>query len=81
MGKLFRVWHKPQVPCASFYISVRGPAEAKLVLSALARYDVFQLTYGIKGDYCNAQGLEVNNYKGEWEEWTHARTGKDIHGR
>lgn len=69
-----RVWHCPQVPCAAFHVPVASPKEAKLVLNALANYDLFQLEHNIKPDYCNAQGLEVyESDAGEgspdWCEW------------
>jgi len=63
-----RVWHIPQVPMYAFHIYVSSVKEAKLVLEALAIYDLFQLQYKIKPDYSNAQGLEIWDGK-EWIEW------------
>ncbi|HEX8610183.1 MAG TPA: hypothetical protein VF800_02760 [Telluria sp.] len=64
-----RVWHAPQVPGKPFHVRVASIGDAKLVLSALADYDLFQLANNIKPDYCNAAGLEVFD-DGEWCEWT-----------
>lgn len=79
-----RVWHIPQIPGKSFHVSVSTLAEAKLVLNALARYDLFQLKHHIKPDYCNAQGLEMveigDDGDLEWSEWCDASTGNDIGG-
>ena len=77
-----RVWHVPQVPGAAFYVPVNSPKEAKLVMSALAHYDLFQLAQNIKPDYCNAQGLEVyeadaGEGKPDWCEW-YSEDGENI---
>lgn len=69
-----RVWHIPQIPGAPFHVAVDSPAAARLVLHALADYDLFQLRHRIKPDYANAQGLEVFE-DGEWCEWTNEDGG------
>jgi hypothetical protein len=75
-----RVWWIPQVPGKQFFVPVQGFVQAKLILAALAHYDLFQFENRIKPDYCNAGGLEVWNENssddngnpvgvGGWEEW------------
>jgi hypothetical protein len=78
-----RVWWIPQVPGTAFKVPVKDIEQAKLILNALANYDLFQLKEHIKPDYSNAGGLEV--YVGEvdyetndgWEEWQD-KEGRDI---
>ena len=60
-----RVWHIPNVPSEGFHISVANLAEAKIVLTALAEYDLY-LGEGVIAT--NAQGLEVFESI-EWVEW------------
>lgn len=70
-----RVWWVPQVPMKPFRVSVKSIREAKLLLNALAHYDLFQLNNHIKPDYSNVGGLEVfnddidGNCTADWEEW------------
>lgn len=69
-----RVWWIPQVPMKAFHVPVANVKEAKLILTTLARYDIFQLENNIKPDFCNAGGLEVfeaDNGEGVpgWSEW------------
>ena len=78
-----RVWWIPQVPMQGFHVSVNNIREAKLLLNALADYDIFQFKNHIKHDYSNAGGLEIysdniddENTKG-WEEWEND-DGEDI---
>lgn len=71
-----RVWWIPQVPGPRFFVPVADIAQAKLVLTALARYDLFQLEHRIKPDFANAGGLEVFE-GGAWCEWNNA-DGEDI---
>lgn len=57
-----------------FHVSVPDAATGKLVLKALAEYDLFQFNNKIKPDYCNAQGLECLDVEedGEYdssEDW------------
>ena len=63
-----KVWWKPQVPCESFEYPVKDIPQAKMLLKALALYDLFQLNHKIKPDYCNAGGL-VQFQDGEWLDW------------
>jgi hypothetical protein len=63
-----RVWWIPQIPMKPYHVEVRTIREAKLVLDALAHYDLFQFKNRIKPDYSNAGGLEVF-HGGDWEEW------------
>lgn len=72
-----RVWWKPQVPCASFYVSVKDIWTAHKILEVLADYDLWQLDHNIKPDFSNAGGLEIYDGK-EWEEWEEPETGQQI---
>lgn len=71
-----RVWWIPQVPGQPFHVDVADLSQAKLLLTTLARYDLFQLANRIKPDYANVGGLEVFE-DGEWCEWNDA-DGCDI---
>lgn len=80
-----RVWHIPQVPMAAFHVEVASLEQAELVITTLARYDLFQLNQGVKPDYSNASGLEVYDATGAvdgngagWVEWHHPDTGSEI---
>jgi hypothetical protein len=75
-----RVWWIPQIPGKPFHVAVESPAQAVLLLNALAEYDLFQFTNRIKPDYCNAGGLECFSQDGddEWCEWYDEATGGDI---
>lgn len=72
-----RVWWIPQVPMKAFRRNVADLTQAKLLLEALADYDAFQFENQVKGDYCNAGGLEVFEAD-EWSEWYHPETGEDF---
>lgn len=75
-----RVWHIPQMPMKPFHVEVVSVKDAKLVLNALANYDLFQFENKVKPDYCNAQGLEMLEDIGdgpEWVEWNDDN-GRDI---
>lgn len=63
-----RVWHIPQIPGKPFHVTVASVEQAKLVLSVLANYDIFQFKNRIKPDYSNASGLDVFQ-DGDWWEW------------
>ena len=68
--KELRVWWIPQIPMnESFKVIVKNIDEAKLLLNALAEYDLFQLKHNIKPDYSNVGGLMTFNEDGEWEEY------------
>lgn len=78
-----RVWWCPQIPMTRFFVDVASPQEAKKLLDVLADYDMFQFENNVKGDYCNAGGLEVFEDVDEegdlaWYEWSHPETGEDI---
>lgn len=71
-----KVWWIPQVPMTSFDVFVSSFAHAKVLLEALAQYDLFQLDNNIKPDYSNAGGLciwnedlEADDCGGKWEDW------------
>lgn len=53
-----RVWWIPQVSCKAFHVDVESQEEAIKIMDVLAKYDLFQLEYKIKPDYCNIGGLE-----------------------
>lgn len=72
-----RVWWIPQVPMKAFHRDVADLAQAKLLLETLADYDAFQFENRVKGDYCNAGGLEVFE-EGGWSDWYHPETGEDF---
>jgi hypothetical protein len=72
-----RVWWIPQVPMKAFRVDVKTIDEAKLLLRALAQYDLFQLENNIKPDYANAGGLETFQ-DGDWCEWCDDETGDSI---
>ena len=71
-----KVWWKPQIPCKSFDVPVANVVEARLLLDALAEYDLFQLKHRIKPDYANAGGLlffdgqdDHHGADGSWCDW------------
>lgn len=73
-----RVWWIPQLGMENvFYESVETPKEAKKILDAFARYDLFQLENNVKPDFANAGGLEVFE-DGEWCEWYDEESGESI---
>lgn len=55
----------------AFRWNVETPRQARDLLAVLASYDLFQYENKVKGDYCNAGGLEVL-IDGEWQEWEDA---------
>ena len=75
-----RVWWIPQVPGRQFLVDVASVDEAIKVLDILARYDLFQLKHRIKGDFCNAGGLECYSQDGDgnWCDWYDPESGDDI---
>lgn len=75
-----RVWWIPQVPMPPFHVAVPDIKTAKLLLDALAQYDLFQLKHGVKPDFCNSGGLECFSRDGdnEWCDWYDEETGNDI---
>jgi len=79
-----QVWWIPQVPMSNpFTVDVKNIDEAKLLLDALANYDLYQFENKIKPDYCNVGGLRTwdENSDGEnnagWIEWMD-ENGNDI---
>ena len=54
-----KVWWIPQVPMKAFEVNVANVVEGKLLLDALAEYDLFQFKSKVKPDYSNAGGLVV----------------------
>lgn len=83
-----KVWWIPQIPMTGFEAPVSSLVEARLLLDALADYDLFQLRHNVRGDYANAGGLMVfdanddedgskDEPKGSWVEW-YDDDGKDI---
>ena len=71
-----RVWWVPQVPMKSFTVPVKSLVEAKMLLNALADYDLFQFRNKVKPDYSNAGGLSVY-WEGCWQDWLNLN-GEDI---
>lgn len=78
-----QVWWIPQVPGHPFHVPVGSVQEAVRIMDLLAQYDQFQLDNHIKGDYCNAGGLNmwVDDCDGEghpgWCSWYDEETGID----
>ena len=65
-----KVWWIPQVPMGSFDYPVKSIREAKLLLSVLADYYLFQFYHKVKPDFSNAGGLQVYDEKEkDWIEW------------
>jgi hypothetical protein len=64
-----QIWWIPQIPGKSFLVPVASVEEAMKLLDVLAEYDAFQFNNGIKGDYCNAGGLNVYE-GGDWVDWS-----------
>lgn len=75
LGQL-QVWWIPQVPGKPFTVDIANISEAKLLLKALANYDIFQFENRIKPDYCNAGGLRKWDGN-DWEDWSDD-DGNDI---
>jgi hypothetical protein len=63
-----QIWWIPQIPGKSFLVPVASVEEAMKLLDVLAEYDAFQFNNRIKGDYCNAGGLNVYE-GGDWVDW------------
>lgn len=79
-----QVWWVPQVPMKSFRVDVATVVEGKLLLDALAQYDLFQFHNNVKPDYSNAGGLQIfdaNDHgdgpEGSWVDW-YCEDGEDI---
>lgn len=78
-----RVWHMGQIGTDPFFVPVKFFSEAKLLLDALAAYDMHQLAHNIRPDFSNAQGLEVYEQDaGEgapgWCDWYDHESGDEI---
>lgn len=71
-----RIWWIPQIPMKPFFKEVPTLAAGKLLLDALADYDLFQLENNVKPDYSNAGGLQAIA-DGEWVDW-YDEDGYDI---
>jgi hypothetical protein len=63
-----KVWWIPQVPMKAFEVMVPSLVTAKVLLDALADYDLFQFENNIKPDYANTGGLIIFE-DGEWNDW------------
>ena len=63
-----KVWWIPQVPMRAFKVPVKNEREADLIISTLARYDIFQYENNVKPDFSNAGGLLIYEC-GEWTDW------------
>lgn len=69
MTQKFRVWHIPQVPMKAFHVETDSLQEAVKIKNALADYDLFQYENNVKGDYANANGIEM---------WDESLTDQDL---
>ncbi len=68
--KKLSVWWIPQIPMKSFRVEVPDIEYGKLLLRALAHYDLFQLENNIKPDFSNAGGLdEWDDDTKDWVTW------------
>lgn len=62
-----------------FRKEVKNLQIAKVLLVALADYDIFQLEHNVKPDFANASGCEIfNEDEQDWEEWMDEDTGDNI---
>lgn len=64
-----RVWHIPQVPMKAFHVECSSLEEAVKIKNALADYDLFQYENNVKGDYANANGIQM---------WNESLTDQDL---
>lgn len=69
MTQKLRVWHIPQVPMKAFRVETDSLQEAVKIKNALADYDLFQYENNVKGDYANANGIEM---------WDESLTDQDL---
>lgn len=69
MKQKLRVWHIPQVPMKAFHVETDSLETAVAIKNALADYDLFQYENNVKGDYCNANGIQV---------WDETLTDQDL---
>lgn len=53
-----RVWWVPQVPGKLFTVAVTSREQGRWLCDVLADYDKFQYDENVKGDYCNAGGVQ-----------------------
>lgn len=83
MSKKLQVWWIPQVPMKAFTVDVSSVEEGVKLMNVLADYDAFQYENRVKGDYCNAGGINQwsDDADGEgnpgWERWYDEETGDD----
>lgn len=54
-----RVLHFPQIPCKPFEVWTRTIEDAEAILKVLAQYDLFLLAENHRGDFSNAQSIQV----------------------
>ena len=77
--KKMRVWWIPQIGTKTFYIPVRTPEEAKMIMDILSAYDCFQYNQRVKPDYCNAGGLQMwSEEENDWIDWYY-ETGNNYY--
>lgn len=69
MTQKLRVWHIPQAPMKAFYVETDSLQEAVKITKVLADYDLFQYENNVKGDYCNANGIQM---------WDESLTDQDL---
>lgn len=77
IGPPLKVWWIPQVPMKPFEVYLNSFAEAKVLIEALAAYDLFQLKHRVKPDYSNAGGLMLQDDGDEYTDW-HDGEGRQI---
>lgn len=76
MPNKLRIYWVPQVPMKPFIRDVKTLREAKTILKTLAFYDLFCYENRVRGDYCNAGGLQefdphndADSPEGSWCDW------------
>jgi hypothetical protein len=61
----------------AFWVPVKTVEEASLIISTLAKYDLFQLRHNVKPDFSNAGGLNVVE-DGELVTWYDEESGDSL---
>ena len=64
-----RVWWIPQIPMVPFFYHVPSIDAGRLLLGALAEYDLFQLEHRVKPDFSNTGGMAWHHPQLTEDEW------------
>lgn len=84
VNKDVRVSHFAQIPCKAFSVIVKynkedeTPVEVKAnnILNIIAKQHLFLGNENIIPDFCNIITVEVQNEKGEWEDYYNEKEEK-----